>query len=657
MEREAKMYLIPEPKLCVREGGTFRIGYRSKIVTAPGSSAADSYAKLLAEDFEKRLGFLPARTRGKCGGGSIYLCCREELSPQEYELTINQEGIVIAGGDDCGILYGVQTLRQIVAQFGAKLPCLKIQDKPDIENRGFYHDAARGRIPTLDTMKAMADRMAYYKMNQLQLYIEHSYLFEGLSEVWRDDTPLTAEEIMELDQYCRGLGIELVPSLSSFGHLYKLLSTMGYRHLCELEDFPAKPFSFTWRMQHHTIDVSNPDSLELIKGMIAEFLPLFSSEQFNICGDETFDLGRGRSKGLAEEIGKEEMYVQFVGRLCEFILEQGKRPMFWGDVICGFPEAVQKLPKETICLNWGYAPKQSEESTQKLAEAGAVQYCCPGAAGWNYWVNLIEPSYENIRRMCSYAVKYHAIGVLNTDWGDFGHINHPDFSIVGMIYGAAFSWNSNIPEFDEINRQISALEFGDSKETMVSVIAQANSSSVFSWHDTVQYKEACEQQKSEEERAEILKRSDFTTTVECSKRLDQWIDDLYGKIAELTMEKRSLVKPYIIAGEGMKIWNRIGDYIAAKVYGQKASFYAASGEKTEASHNCGCGEADKKIYGAYETARKALAATNPEAEALASELETWFYHYKELWRSVSKEAEMYRVSDVVMWYGDYLRSL
>ena len=55
--------------------------------------------------------------------------------------------------------------------------------------------------------------MAYYKMNQLQLYIEHTFLFRDFSEIWRDDTPLTAEEIMELDQYCLERGIELVPSL------------------------------------------------------------------------------------------------------------------------------------------------------------------------------------------------------------------------------------------------------------------------------------------------------------------------------------------------------------------------------------------------------------------------------------------------------------
>ncbi|WP_455717358.1 hypothetical protein [Anaerosporobacter sp.] len=69
------------------------------------------------------------------------------------------------------------------------------------------------------------------------------------------------------------------------------------------------------------------------------------------------------------------------------------------------------------------------------------QILCPGVIGWNQLVNANADAYENIKRICTYAYQYDAIGVLNTDWGDYGHVNHPEFSMIGMIYGAAFSWN------------------------------------------------------------------------------------------------------------------------------------------------------------------------------------------------------------------------
>ena len=40
--------------------------------------------------------------------------------------------------------------------------------------------------------------LSEYKINELQLYIEHTYLWEGLSEAFRDKDALSAEDIMEL---------------------------------------------------------------------------------------------------------------------------------------------------------------------------------------------------------------------------------------------------------------------------------------------------------------------------------------------------------------------------------------------------------------------------------------------------------------------------
>ncbi len=44
-----------------------------------------------------------------------------------------------------------------------------------------------------------------------------------------------------------------------------------------------------------------------------------------------------------------------------------------------------------------------------------------------------------------------------------------------------------------------------------------------------------------------------------------------------------------------------------------------------------------------------------EGTRLAAELEEWFLFYKEVWRSVSRESELYRIQDVVFGYADLLR--
>ncbi|MCI6536853.1 glycoside hydrolase family 20 zincin-like fold domain-containing protein [uncultured Eubacterium sp.] len=622
------MYLIPKPQKWTTTEGIFTICYDRAIVLDT-SCPAEVYedARLLQQALCETLGFTMRIIRGSVRPGDICLKLGETLGAQAYDLCINADGIIITGGSACGLFYGMQTLRQMTQQEGCCLPYTAIQDEPQIANRGFYHDVTRGRIPTMTYLKKLVDRMAAYKLNQLQLYMEHTFLFAKFSEVWRDDTPLTPEDILELDAYCRKRHIELIPSIACFGHLYKVLRTRTYSHLCELPDMEREPFGFVDRMRHHTLDVSNPESMQLVRSLIDEFMPLFTSKHFNICADETFDLGKGKSAGLAETEGTQRMYLDFVKELCEYVVSKGKIPMFWGDIICAFPEAVQELPKETICLNWGYDADWPEDSTRKLSEAGARLYNCPGVSGWDQLVNQIGVSYENISRMCRYAFDYQAEGVLNTDWGDCGHINHPDFSLVGMIYGAAFSWNADIPSFDEINRQISCVAYGDVSESLVSVLAKISVSWKFTWRNAVDWLEQGGLQEKHADgnvdAVDVEKLPDVPLYPvgdyrEAKKHLEEIKDKLYASVSHVPVEQKKQIHAYLIAVQGMILLQKLGMVL--------------SGEQTS------------------DDVCRAQRLT------LAEELEYWLYDYKVLWRSVSRESELFRIQHVICCYADWLRS-
>lgn len=616
------MYLIPYPAKLEEKEGSFTFTYRTYLCAQPGCS--DRVCRQLAlfgQAVKKALGYSGRISRGAGREGDIVFVQDDAVKGQGYRLEI-MPGQVSVTGSESGLWHGMQTLLQIVEQNGAVLPALCIEDAPEIENRAYYFDSARGRVPKLSWLKELADRMAYYKMNQLQIYIEHSYLFRGMTELWRDDTPLTAAEIMELDQYCMERGIELVPSLSSFGHLYKLLSSKEYAHLCELEDSDRQPFSLKGRMHHHTINATDPQSLVLLKDMIGEYMELFSSRQFNICADETFDLGQGKSKKAVEELGKDRVYINYVKELAQFLVDNGRRPMFWGDVILGFPEMVRELPKEMVCLNWGYAWNQREEETKWMYEAGATQYCCPGCCGWNQFVTLNWNAYNNISRLCTYAKKYGAIGILNTDWGDFLHINHPDFSRTGMIYGAAFSWNTQIPSYEEINRQISCLEFHDRSGRFLEIVAKVLDKCAFEWEAACVYKELVtgNEEFAKSHRDKILEFAPKMEKVDDKNlALEEIKRELYGQIVLLDADKKELVLPYLIAVEGMRLFNLLGKVVYAADFDMKFS-------------------------------------QMPDCWKLAKDLEDWLYDYKGQYRQVSKESELRRIQEVVCWYGDYLRT-
>lgn len=631
-------YIIPQPYALKPTEGVFRFRYNTTIVLNENCAEQDYYyAKLLAGTIKACIGYDVAIRKGEaCGENEIYFDRRfvtlQELPEREfklrrdsYKLSISEKQIVISAGYANGMLYGVQTLRQLISQLSMTLPCLVIEDKPAIPNRGFYHDATRGRIQLLDEYKRLAERCAYYKLNQLQLYVEHSYLFREFSEVWRDDTPLTAEDILELDRYCRGLGIELVPSIATFGHLDKVLKTKSFAELCELENSDQDRFSFRGRMEHHTINMTDPGAWDFIRRMLDEFIPLFSSRQFNLCGDETFDLGKGKSKQLAEEVGTHRIYVDFVKKICEYLVSKGLRPMFWGDIIVGSPELLKELPAETICLTWGYSEEESDRSAKTMDSVGATQYLCPGVHGWRHLINKSSSAYANISKMCSYAHQYNALGVLNTDWGDYGHVAHPAFSIPGMIYGAEGSWNAVIPPESEENKRISAVEYGDSTGEIVEIISALGNQEAASWNSIVN----CYEFFRDKDIATFGEYKEFWNNLwiaeveQKNSNIRELVDRLTDATARIQCDK-SIIYSYLLHAKGQELLNLVAGYVGEKCFG----IDLISAEVTDSA-----------------------------LQALAGRLEEWFMAYKNNWRVSSRESELYRVQEVIFWYADLLRDI
>ena len=662
------MYLLPQPKSVTEGRGVYRLAYKGDIRLGAGcSAAAYDYAKLLKEEIMQAVACDFSITTTTCASeaqahkNSIMLTMEAQPAqmvqsaqmtqgsvsdtpslgtrvptptPESYHLSITTESVRLTGYGEAGLLYGVQTLRQLIRQYGTGLPVVEIADEPAIANRGFYQDVSRGRIPTLAELKRLADVCSFYKINQLQLYVEHSYLFEGFSETWREDTPLTAEEIMEFDAYCAALHIDLVPSLSSFGHLYGVLRTKQYGHLSELAD-ERKGYFMHDRMAHHTVDVTNEESFAMVCRRIMDYVKLFRSDKFNICADETFDLGKGKSKAVADEKGVTEIYLAFLNRLCETVIAAGKTPMFWGDIILKNPENIKRLPAEAVCLNWEYDPDVKEDNTRTFVEAGAKHlYVCPGVQSWLWLINKHRDAYRNISGMCRLAHKYKVEGVLNTCWGDLGHIAHSEFSTIGLIYGAAFSWSKKEVAEADINSAISVLAYGDRTGGMVQRLADLSALQTVNWWHVVEFKESMQKGAEPVACCERLLKQDIASVRENVEKMEAAMQELYDGLITIDSAHCGKIVANLLMAKGQTIWAKVCVTVADAILqcGNPFCKGTAAGED---------GACDTLVYPA----------------ALAAELEDWLYDYKKLWRSVTKESELHRLVDVACWYADYLRDL
>ena len=373
---------------------------------------------------------------------------------EKYAISIEEDSITIDASGLKGVFYAVQTLRQGFTH--NEIPCLHIEDEPDFPYRGFYHDISRGKIPTVETIKKLIDEMAYYKLNSLQLYVEHVYEFKETKEVTDRTDSITPEELKEIEAYCEENFMEFIPSLSTFGHMYEILELEQYKHLRVAADYEAGPNFWLARMMHHTIEPESEESIELVKSFIDQYYPNFKSKYFNICGDETFDLSHSNER---ENAG--EQYLDFALKLIDHVTSKGKTTMMWADILLKYPEVISKLPDDVCLLNWSYVLDPSEENIRKISELGKKQIVCPGIGTWNRFCEKVEKEI-NISKMAEYGYKHGAIGVLNTSWGDWGNVASIEMGMYGLVTGAVKAWAVNTELDSDYYAAVSEIVYGKS---------------------------------------------------------------------------------------------------------------------------------------------------------------------------------------------------
>ncbi len=381
---------------------------------------------------------------------------------QEYRLTIDSGTITITGNNDAALFYGKQTLQQIIKyskDTGRPIPCLTISDWPDFERRGYMLDISRDKVPTMETLYRIIDFLAMWKVNEFQLYTEHTFAYSNHSKVWENASPITAEEIQKLDIYCKARFIDLVPNQNSFGHMENWLKHDEYLHLAEC---PTDCNTAWGKRNRHSLNPVNPQSFELMQELYNELLPNFSSTYFNIGCDETVELGHGLSKAACDQKGKGTVYLDFVKKLNAEVNAQGKKAQFWGDIILNYPELITSVPQNMTAMVWGYESNfPFEKQLPKFKESGLDFYVCPGTSTWRSLIGRNKDAFANLQRAAHFGKEYGAKGYLNTNWGDWGHWQPLSVCYPPMAVGAAYAWNSSVDPSHNLSTALNKFVFDD----------------------------------------------------------------------------------------------------------------------------------------------------------------------------------------------------
>ncbi|HEX7845588.1 MAG TPA: beta-N-acetylhexosaminidase [Chitinophagaceae bacterium] len=354
--------------------------------------------------------------------------------PEGYVLHVTAEQVVIAGWDDAGAFYGLQSLRQLLqAGKGKEIKGVKVNDWPNLPFRGI-----RLYVPGPDNIpyfkRFISEFMALYKYNKVIIefncmrldnypevntgwqefvkYMQYSRSnsTEGIRGEEKNSSHYDAgdgfiiekETVRDLVKYANDNFLEVIPEIPSLTHAYYLLT----KHP-ELAEYPGD----TWP---DTYCPSNPKSYDLMFGVYDEYLEVIKPKMVHIGHDEWW--------GAPTEVcpnckGKDysKLFAGDVQKIHGYFAKKGIRIAMWGDYLLesvrekgtqkrtsstgvkyetpgALPPSVVKemIPKDILIFNWFWIDQLKEKDLNDMGFTQIYGNFTPNIIDWDQRIKKIK---------------------------------------------------------------------------------------------------------------------------------------------------------------------------------------------------------------------------------------------------------------------------
>lgn len=283
--------------------------------------------------------------------------------------------------------------------------------KTDFPIRGFHIDLRIQVMPMTALRKYVAE-LAEFGLNTLLIEWEASFPYDKHAII-SNEYAYTREEVESFVSYCARLGIDVIPLQQCFGHIEYILRHERYAHLRESNKDICQ-----------LCPLKGEEAYEVFRELLTDMASLHPSKYLHIGGDETYLLGHCRHcHAKAEQEGPSRLYVDYFKEIAQAVLELGRRPVLWADMLLKHPEAAGEMPPETIFVNWNYGWKPNYfGDTSKIEKNGFELW---GAAALrahpdNHSLTAWEKHFNNIRDFVPHARADGYGGIFLTSWSTSG---------------------------------------------------------------------------------------------------------------------------------------------------------------------------------------------------------------------------------------------
>ncbi|HKY16964.1 MAG TPA: family 20 glycosylhydrolase [Microthrixaceae bacterium] len=348
-----------------------------------------------------------------------------------YRLDITADGVRAAAGSAPGAEHARRTLGQLDTACAGRWPLGAIEDDPDLAVRGVMLDVSRDKVPTIETLELIVDQLAAWKVNHLQLYVEHTFVHPGFEDVWADASPLTVDEVAHLVSFAATRHVEVVPNQNCLGHMERYLVHPRLRHLALAPDgfrllgFLPKPPS--------TLDPRSEEAFGLVSRLVGDWIDAVpGAARMHVGLDEPWELG----PELLDD------YQRWARRLRDLPPLDGREVLMWGDILAKHPALLDGMPDDVTVCEWGYeAGHPWTERLAALAERGVERWVAPGTSSWLSLLGRTTNMRDDVGQAVDAALADGGVGgLLSTDWGDWGHHQYLPVSWAGLAWSAAQAW-------------------------------------------------------------------------------------------------------------------------------------------------------------------------------------------------------------------------
>lgn len=296
--------IVPKPVSIKQGDGKFLITPKLNIIYTQG---LDKHAELLGEYISPATGYDFKILQGiKKTKGSIFITKDTTIKEEGYILDVDNDYIVIKGGDEAGVFNAIQTLLQLLpadiySQIRKKdvewvVPQVSINDYPQFAWRGVMLDVAR-YFMSKDYVYKFIDMMAMYKANMLHLHLVDDagwrieikkypllteiggYRGEGAN---RTGGFYTQQDLKEMVEYAKLRNVTIVPEIEFPAHILSAISAYPWLGCRGLDHkVPEQHF-----ISRDLICVGKETSIQFLSDVLDETFALFPSKYIHIGGDE-----------------------------------------------------------------------------------------------------------------------------------------------------------------------------------------------------------------------------------------------------------------------------------------------------------------------------------------------------------------------------------